>query len=152
MDIIKENCVVEFDFSLTTKRGEVVDSSKEEGPLRYIHGKKRISPLLEKNLTGKKVGQKFQIEVKPEDAYGVRDEGLIQFAKKELFGDNFNKVTVGMPLELEGANGETAIMMAVEIREDGIVLDGNHPLAGETLTYDVTILSVREATEEDLKE
>lgn len=151
MSLIKDNCVVEIDFKLTTIRDEVVDSSKDEGPLKYIHGKKRISPLLEKELTGKKVGQKFTIVVKPEDAYGVRDEELITFAKKELFGENFNKITVGMPLEMEGPNGEMAVVMAVDIREDGIVLDGNHPLAGEELTYHIEVLSVREATEEDLK-
>ncbi len=152
MNIIENNCVVEIDFKLTTSRGEVIDSSSEDGPLKYIHGKKRITPQLEDQLTGKKLGDHFQFEVKPEDAYGERDESLVQFAKKELFGDDFDKIEVGMPLEMGGPDGQVAIVMAVDIKEDGIVFDGNHPLAGQTLTFDIKVLSVRNATEDELAE
>ena len=107
--------------------------------------KKRVSPVLENALEGKKVGDHFKVSVSPEDAYGIRDEDLVHFVEKEHFGENFDKITVGMPLEMEGPNGEVAVVMAVGIRENGIVLDGNHPLAGETLTYDITVLSVKNA-------
>lgn len=150
MDVIEDNCVVEVDFTLKTSSGEVLDSSKDDGPLNYIHGKKRISPLLEAELAGKKLGEEFEIVVKPEDGYGVRDESLVQFAKKEYFGDDFDKIQIGMPLEMGGVQGETAVVTAVEIRKDGIVIDANHPLAGETLTYQLKVLSIRKATEEEL--
>lgn len=142
MNTIKENCNVEFEFTLSTQKGVEVDSSKKDDPLKYVHGQRKISPQLEEQLSGKKEGDKFSFTVKPEDAYGVRDEGLVQFAKKELFGVEFDKIEVGMPLEVATASGDMTVVMAVEKRPDGIVIDGNHPLAGETLIYKINILSV----------
>lgn len=150
MSIIKENSFVKVDFTLKTKTGEIIDSSKEDGPLEFIYGKKRISSILEKAFLGKKEREEFTLVIEPEDGYGIRDENLVQFAKKELFGDDFNLIQVGMPLELENSDGELRVVMATEIRDDGIVIDSNHPLAGETLIYNLKILSVRDATEEEL--
>lgn len=150
MSIIKENSFVKVDFTLKTKSGEIVDSSQDDGPLEFIYGKKRISAILEKAFLDKKEGEEFTLVIDPEDGYGIRDENLVQFAKKELFGDDFNLIQVGMPLELENSDGELRVVMATEIRDDGIVIDSNHPLAGETLVYNLKILSVRDATEEEL--
>lgn len=142
MSYIKDNCEVEIDFVLKTKDGEVVDSSEEEGPLKYIHGKKRISPQLEEQLRGRQVGDSFSFKVKPKDAYGERDESLVQFAKKEVFGESFARIKNGMPIEIEMPDGEVAVATALEVKEDGILLDGNHPLAGESLIYEIKILKV----------
>ena len=152
MDIVKHNSMVEIAFTLGMSNGEIIDSSEKDGPLKYIHGQKRITPILEEALTGKKTGDNFKVVVEPKDAYGERDDSLVQLAQKELFGAEFDKIQVGMPLELGGPDGQTKIVTAVDIREDGILFDANHPLAGETLTFDVNVLSVRESTEDELAE
>ena len=144
MSYIKDNCEVEIEFVLKTKRGEIVDSSEEEGPLKYIHGKKRISPQLEEQLRGRQVGDTFSFKVKPKDAYGERDESLVQFAKKEVFGESFGKIKNGMPIEIEMPDGEVAVATALEVKEDGILLDGNHPLAGESLVYEIKVLKIND--------
>jgi FKBP-type peptidyl-prolyl cis-trans isomerase SlyD len=152
MSVIENDCVVEIEFTLKTKEGNLIDSSPEGEPLKFVHGRKRISPQLEEALAGKKVGDKFKLPIAPAEAYGERDENLVHFAEKDKFDDDFDKISVGMPLELENSNGEIVLATAKEIREDGIVIDGNHPLAGQTLVFDIKVLTVRAATEEDLKE
>lgn len=150
MNSIKKDAVVDFEFTLKTNEGEIVDSTKDDGPVTYLHGRKRISPQLEEQLAGKKAGDEFSFSVKPEDAYGVRDEKLCQFVNKEVFGPNFYNLMVGMPLEIEAPDGEIAMAVVMEVKTDGAVLDANHPLAGETLNYKVKVLSIRKATDEEL--
>lgn len=151
MTIIENDLVVEIDYSLTTSEGKFLDGSKEHGPLVYIQGKNSIIPGLEKELTGKKVGDTLKIVVNPEEAYGLRDEALVQLVKKEQFGENIKSVQVGMQFQIKDEEGNPVVLTAVEVREDNVVLDANHPLAGEPLHFDVEVLSLRAATAKEIE-
>lgn len=152
MTAITDNFVVEINYNLTTSDGELLDSSKDQGPLYYIHGKKNIIPGLEKGLDGKKVGDEFKVVVAPEEAYGEFDEQLVKVFKKEQFGESANDLRPGMQFEIETDEGQVLIMAVIELKEDEVVLDGNHPLAGETLHFDVEVLSLRMATDKELEQ
>jgi FKBP-type peptidyl-prolyl cis-trans isomerase SlyD len=152
MEKITNESVVEINYTLFNNDGEVLDTSKDKGALAYIQGKQNIIPGLEKQLDGKKVGESLKLTISPEEAYGPRHESLVQAVPKTQFGENASQVQVGMQFEVEAEGGQMMVVTAIEISEDEVVLDGNHPLAGETLNFDVEVLSVRQATEEELKE
>ena len=149
--MITNGCVVEMNYTLTNSKGEVIDSSKGRDPLAYIQGKKHIIPGLEKEMEGKNVGDKFKVTVQPEEAYGLLDAALIQPIPKSEFGAEADKVQVGMQFQVEDNNGQPMVVTAIEISENEVVLDGNHPLAGEVLYFDVEVMSLRDATEEELE-
>ncbi len=150
MTVIENDLVVEIDYTLTNGAGEVLDSSKEQGPLVYIHGKDNIIPGLEKELTGKKIGDDVKAVVSAQDAYGLRDETLVEWVKNEEFGESADRLKVGMQFHMQANDGSTQIMKVIELKDDSVLLDGNHPLAGESLFFDVNILSLRAATKEEL--
>jgi FKBP-type peptidyl-prolyl cis-trans isomerase SlyD len=145
---ISKNKVVTFDYTLTGDDGVVLDSSKGGEPLAYIHGIGSIISGLEAAMEGKKTGDSFQATIPPEKGYGVYDESRVLTAGKENF-TQIKDLKVGMPLELHSDQGNFAMMVS-KIEEDKVTLDGNHPLAGKTLHFDVAIASVREAEESEL--
>jgi len=151
MTKITDGHVVEMNYTLTNSKGEILDSSESNSPLAYIQGKKNIIPGLEKEMTGKKVGDTFKVTVKPEEAYGYRNEAMVQPVAKEQFGPEASEIQVGMQFELESDDGQVKLATAIEVRENEIVLDANHPLAGETLNFDVEVIGVKEATKEELE-
>lgn len=151
MNTINENAVVEIGYVLKNGESEIVDSSKDSGPLSFIMGKKNIIPGLESEIATKSVGDSFKITVEPKDAYGERIEAMVQSVPKAQFGDDADKVQLGSQFQVEDKNGQPLVVQVIEIKNDVIVLDANHPLAGETLHFDVTILSTREATSEELE-
>ena len=114
-------------------------------------GKKNIIPGLENEIAGKSVGDSFNVTIAAEDAYGLRDEKMIQSVAKSEFGENADKVEVGHQFQIQNQNGEPMIVRVIEVKESEIVLDANHPMAGETLHFDVKIVSTREATEKELE-
>ena len=150
MSLVENNHVVEINYTLKNSNGDVVDSSKEEGPLAFIMGKKNIIPGLEAEILGKNVGDSFNATILPEDAYGAINESMIQSVPKSEFGENADQVQVGSQFQVQNENGEAMIVRAIEIKESEIVLDANHPMAGETLHFEVQIMSARSATEEEL--
>jgi len=136
-------------YSLSNNEGEVLDSSEEGEPLSFIHGIGALLPSLERSLEGKPVGEKIIISIEPEDAYGLRDESLVHTVTRDAFGD-VDKLEVGMCFQ--SSEGQEAEGITISrINGDQITVDGNHPLAGVVLNFDIDILSVRDATEEELK-
>lgn len=151
MTSIKNDHAVEINYTLKDDNGEIIDSSKEIGPLALIMGKKNIIPGLELEIKGKKIGDTFNVTIQPEDAYGVRNESMVQSVPKSQFGEDANKVEVGHQFQVQDQNDQLMLVKVIKIKGDEIVLDANHPMAGKTLHFEVEILSVRDATLEELK-
>ncbi len=146
---ITDGSVVAMHFTLHTE-GQMVDSSAEHEPIVYLHGSGNVVPGLERALNGRGVGERVQVSVQPEDGYGPRrDTGTIRIPREDLPpGMEF---APGMSLGGEDEHGNVIPFWIVDVDEDGIVVDGNHPLAGKTLDFDVTIVSVRDATRDELE-
>lgn len=146
---IQDNAVVEIEYTLKNKAGEVLDTSEGRGPLVYLHGNQNIISGLERELTGKKANDKLEVVVSPEDGYGVRMEEMIQEVPlNEL--SSIPNLEVGMQLQAQTAQG-VQVLTVVELNDEFATLDGNHPLAGEDLYFSVTVKSVRPASEEELE-
>lgn len=145
---ITDNTVAFFHYVLTDDAGQVLDQSPEGQPLAYLHGSGNIIAGLEKELVGKKAGEKLTVEVQPEDAYGIYYEEAVQVVPVSVFPEGAT-VEPGVQFEARGQDG-AAMAVTVTAVEDGLVtIDGNHPLAGKTLFFDVEIANVREATPEE---
>jgi len=145
---VNDKKVVYIHYTLKNKEGAVLDSSSPEAPLAYIHGKGNIIPGLEKALAGKSEGDTFNIHIKPEEAYGQRNETLVQAVPRDAFKE-VDDLQEGMQFQAQTPNGPQLITVT-EIEEDQVIVDANHPLAGETLDFDVEVVDVREATAEEL--
>ena len=148
MAIKAENSVVGIEYELTEAGGsEVLDSNKGAAPLEFIIGKGQLIPGLEKQLVGMNTGDTADILVKAEEAYGLRDDEALQ----ELPRDQFEGVELekGMSLYGQGQNGETIQVNVVDFNDETVNVDFNHPLAGKDLMFNVTVISERDATEEE---
>jgi len=146
--VIQENCVVSIHYTLTNKTGEVLDSSTGKEPLHYLHGAANIIPGLEKELAGKTSGDHLNVTVPPDQAYGEHQQQLVQQVPRDAF-QGIERVEAGMQFQAETDNG-TMHVVVTEVDEDNVTVDGNHPLAGETLNFDVSVEEVREATSEEV--
>lgn len=146
MEIVK-NTVVTLDYKVKDPDGNVVDDGAQ--PLVYLHGGyDAIFPLLEEKLHGLKVGEKLSVKLQPDDAFGEYDESLVLIEDRDCFPDT---VEVGMSFERVGDDGEEDMIFRVtDIADEKVVVDGNHPLAGVALIFDVTVSAVRPATAEEL--
>lgn len=147
MEILK-NTVVTLDYSVRDPDGNVVDDGAN--PLVYLHGGyDAIFPLLEEKLHGMKVGEKLNIKLQPDDAFGEYDESLVLVEDRELFPAD---IEVGMAFERVGDDGEDDMVFRItDVADKKVVVDGNHPLAGMALVFDVTIREVRQASAEELE-
>ncbi|RYU62371.1 peptidylprolyl isomerase [Methylolobus aquaticus] len=145
---ISPNKVVHIHYTLTDNDGEVLDSSQGSDPMAYIHGMGNIISGLEEALTGRKVGDRFQVSVPPEEAYGVRDNDLVQKVPKSAF-HGVDEVLPGMQFHAESSEG-MQLVTVIEVEGDTVMLDGNHPMAGMTLNFDVEVTGIRNATPEEL--
>jgi len=143
-----ENSVVSIHYTLTNTRGEVLDSSRGGEPLVYLHGSGNIIPGLEKALAGKQVGDKLQVSVAPGEGYGERDEALVQQVPKRAF-QGVPKIEPGMSFHAQSSQGPMQVTVTA-VLGDMVTVDGNHPLAGETLNFDVEVTEVRKATLEEI--
>ncbi|OUR63859.1 peptidylprolyl isomerase [Methylophaga sp. 42_25_T18] len=146
---VAENKVVLIDYKLTDNEGAVIDTSEGAGPLAYIHGAGNIIEGLEEALLGKEAGDDVQASIEPAKAYGERNEDMQQEVPKELFG-GVDNIEIGMQFQSDTEQGPVMVTV-IEINEEMVVVDGNHPLAGTHLNFDVTIREVREASEEELQ-
>ena len=148
MAIKEENSVVGIEYTLTEAgKDEILDSNKGAMPLEFVMGKGQIIPGLEKGLVGMSEGESADILVKAEEAYGIRDDEAIQKLPKEQFeGIDLEK---GMSLYGQGQQGETIQVTVVDFDNEGVTVDFNHPLAGKDLMFNVTVVSEREATEQE---
>jgi FKBP-type peptidyl-prolyl cis-trans isomerase SlyD len=143
---IARDTVVSIDYTLTNDDGEVLDQSESGEPLSYIHGSGQIIPGLESALVGKKAGDAFTIRVLAAEAYGEHDPELVVSAEKNQFGGG--EPEVGMRVQADDEGEEVLTVTAVD--GDVVTLDGNHPLAGVPLTFEIKVVSVRAATEQEL--
>ena len=146
---IEDNKVVQIHYHLTDEKGNVLDSSQGRDPLSYIHGAGNIIIGLEKQLQGKVAGDKVNAVVSPAEGYGERDDSLVQVVPKIGFqGDE--ELKVGMQVQV-GTQQGNAVATVAKIEGEDVTLDVNHPLAGVTLTFDVEVVEVRDATKEELE-
>ncbi len=144
---ITENNVVKMHYSVMDKDKNAIDSSFDNEPLEMIIGSGFLIPGLEKALLEKTVGDKFTVEVPAKEGYGERHDSLMQAVPKSMFEGA--EVEVGMQFRATTDQGEQSVIV-IEIQGDDVVIDGNHPLSGIDLTFDVEILEIRDATEEEL--
>ncbi len=146
---ISKQKVVSFDYTLTDKAGEVIDSSDGREPLAYIHGSGFLIPGLEVEMEGKQAGDAFKVTVQPADAYGVRDDSLVKEVERDMFG-GVDKLEAGMQFEAETDDG-IEVVTVTAVSDDTVTVDGNHPLADVTLNFDIKVVEVREPTAEELE-
>lgn len=147
---IREKCVVAFHYKLTSSEGEQLDSSEGQDPLKYLHGASNIVPGLEKQLTGKKAGDSLKVEVQPDEGYGEVNPQLVQKVPQSAF-EGAQDIKPGMQFQAQGPDGQVQLITVTGVSGEEVTVDGNHPLAGQTLLFDVTIEGVREASEEELE-
>jgi FKBP-type peptidyl-prolyl cis-trans isomerase SlyD len=145
---IAENTVASFHYTLTNDAGEVLDSSRGREPLLYLHGAGNIVPGLEQAMEGRGPGDTFKVDVAPEQGYGKRHDGLIQKVPREAF-QGVDQLEVGMQFQASGPQGAMSVTITA-IEGDQVTVDGNHPLAGETLHFDIEVADVREASAEEM--
>jgi FKBP-type peptidyl-prolyl cis-trans isomerase SlyD len=146
---IDEKCVVTFHYKLTDEDGVELDSSAGREPLVYLHGCGRIIPGLESALEGKSPGERLQVAVQPEQAYGHVDPDLVQTVPHSAF-QNADDVQPGMQFQAQGPGGQVQVVTVTEVSDEGVEVDANHPLAGQVLHFDVTVEDVRRASEEEI--
>ena len=147
MQIAKDK-VASIDYKLTDKSGSVLDSSEGRDPLYYLHGNGNLIAGLEEALEGKGSGDSIQVSVPPEKGYGLRNDALVQNVEKSML-QGVDKIESGMQFQAQTEAG-VQIFTVVSVEGEQVKIDGNHPLAGETLHFDVTVRDVRDATEEEL--
>jgi len=138
---IDEGKTVSITYTLTLDNGETIDSNVEGEPLTFTQGSNEIIPGLEKALAGKQAGETFQVSVQPEDGYGVVSEEAFIEVPKEHLPPEARKI--GAELTAVGPEGQELYGVVIEMAEEMAKLDFNHPLAGEVLHFDVTVLGVK---------
>jgi FKBP-type peptidyl-prolyl cis-trans isomerase SlyD len=146
---ISENKVVTFEYTLKNDNGEIIDSSTDNMPITYLHGSGNIIPGLEYELEGKKIGDKFHASIEPEDGYGIRHEELVQTIDRDRFS-HLPNIEVGMQVQAYDEDG-MQLLTIVDISGNDVTLDANHPLSGQRLHFDIEIIDMREATEEEIE-
>ncbi|MEO0899801.1 MAG: peptidylprolyl isomerase [Bacteroidota bacterium] len=146
---IAEKTVVSLNYTLKNAAGQILDTSEGREPLVYMHGVGALIPGLEKDLTGKEKGEKFQAVVEAKDAYGEVNQELIKVVNKSGFqGDE--ELKVGMQVQISTDTGHNHIASVTAIEGENVTLDLNHPLAGQQLFFDVEVVDIREATAEEI--
>ena len=147
--IVEKDKAVSFHYTLKDADGEQMETSRDKDPMSYLHGANNIIPGLEKAMEGRAVNDEFSVTVEPEEAYGVRNEKNVQrLPLKRLKG--IGKVSVGQVLNLQTQNGQVQVTV-LKVGRFNIDVDGNHPLAGKQLTFDVEITDIRDASKEELE-
>jgi FKBP-type peptidyl-prolyl cis-trans isomerase SlyD len=138
---VENGSTVSLEYTLTGEGGEVLDSNKGGRPLVFVQGQQQIIPGLERELVGMRAGEQKKVVVKPEDAYGE----VVPNAQQEVPKDAIPKegLAVGTVLSARSGSGEARPVVVKEIKENTVVLDVNHPLAGKTLYFDVKVLDIR---------
>jgi len=145
---ITDGALVSLDVKMYDAQGELLEQS--DVLLQYLHGHEDIFPRIEEALTGKEIGAHLMLQLEPEDAFGDYDADLVMLAPVDDLGGD---VTVGLRVEATGPQGEDQCVFTITDIADGMaVLDGNHPLAGMALRFDIRVVGVRQATEQELEE
>ncbi len=146
---IAANKAVSIDYTLTNDAGEVIDSSAGGAPLVYLHGAGNIIVGLEKALLGKQAGDEVKVSVEPEEAYGEYSAELVATLNRSMF-EGVDELEVGMQFHASGPDGGMQIVTIRELEGDDVIVDGNHPLAGQRLNFAVKVVNVRDASQEEV--
>ncbi|MGI9292075.1 MAG: FKBP-type peptidyl-prolyl cis-trans isomerase [Gammaproteobacteria bacterium] len=147
---IDNNCVVTLHYKLTDDTGGEIDTSPEHEPMIYLHGGGELIDGLENALTGKAAGDSFDVTIPPEEAYGDEDPELIREFEVEFF--NGVEMRPGMELQGKDPEGNFRLLRVVEVNDDKVKVNMNHPLAGLTLVFAVNIIDVRVATPDEIEQ
>jgi FKBP-type peptidyl-prolyl cis-trans isomerase SlyD len=143
-NVIKDGSVVSLEYTLSGEDGKTIESNKGKAPLKYTQGSQQIVPGLEKGVAGMKAGEEKRVKVKPEDGYGPVDpKGFQEFPKDKIPSEGLK---VGSVLMARGPQGQQVPVRVHEIKENTVVLDLNHPMAGKTLVFDIKVLDVQPAS------
>lgn len=145
---IAPNKVVVMHYAVSDSEGTLIDSSYDHTPLALIHGTGYMIEGIEEALVDRQQGDKFEVAVPADKAYGERHDGFVQTIPKEMFA-GVDDLEVGTQLRATTDEGEQTVIV-IDIQEDEITVDGNHPLAGIDLNFDIEIIEVRDATEDEL--
>ena len=141
--------VATINYTLKDKDGNLIDGSSNGG-FRYLHGAGNIIPGLEKALEGKRKGELFQIVIRPEDGYGVRNSRNIHKIPLDRLPQG-QAIKPGMSYQATADNGKGIVVTITRVDDEGAVIDANHPLAGVSLYFDIEVLDVREADAEEIR-
>jgi FKBP-type peptidyl-prolyl cis-trans isomerase SlyD len=147
--IVDNNRVVSIAFTLTDGDGKTLDATQPGKPLDYLHGAENLLPGLEQALAGKEVGDSLTVTIAPEEGFGAVNPDLIQNVPAAAF-QGVEKIEPGMAFEAKGPEGEVEKVVVEAVEGDQVRINANHPLAGVTLNFDVTVVAVREADEEEI--
>jgi len=148
---IDDNRVVSMHYQLNNGFGELIDSSQGDIPMVYMHNTNALLPSLERELTGHRAGDHVAVTIYPEDGYGYADEELIAEWPREPI-EKTQELVLGMRFKALTKDGDSQMVTLVEIRDDTVVLDANHPLAGQVLNFTIAIVSVREPTATEVEQ
>ena len=147
---IAKDSVVAIEYRLHLGDGQVVDESEPGEPLEYLHGYEQIVPGLERELEGKEAGAALKVVVQPKDGYGDIDPDGVEEVPRTEFPEGM-ELKAGSILSATDDEGDEGDFLVKEVKGDTVVVDFNHPFAGKTLHFEVTVRGVRQATEEELE-
>lgn len=147
---IADQKVVTLDYILKDDEGALIDSSEGRGDFVYLHGARNIVPGLETALAGKSAGDEVAVSVGPTEGYGERDDNLQQAVPKDMFEEGAD-ISVGMQFHAQSPEGEMMIVTIIGVEGDEVIVDGNHPLAGVSLNFEVKVMDVRDASAEEVE-
>lgn len=152
---IAKNCAVALSYALEVE-GKIADKADASAPLEYIHGMHMLLPRFEEEVEGKEVGETFEFTLTPEEGYGTRNPQYVFDLPKASFSIDGqvreDLLVVGNVIPMLNTSGQVVQGTIVEIKDDCVAMDFNHPMAGKTLHFTGSVVSVREATEKELKE
>lgn len=145
---IEDNKVVTVDFELFDRDGQLIDSSQSNGPLVYLHGAEQLLQGLESALVGRAVGDELSVELTPEQAFGQREEALVDRVSRANF-PGVEHIEAGMRFQTEMEDGTPVLVTVAEVDEQWVTVDGNHELAGMDLRFELKVADIRQATPEE---
>lgn len=146
---ISNGKVVTIHYTLTDDDGATIDSSQDNEPLVYLHGSGNIIPGLENALAGKKTGDALDVKIEPEQGYGPHVPEMVQEVPLTAF-EGVDNIEVGMSFQAAAEDGRTQRVVVTQVTDETVTVDGNHPLAGKNLTFDVSVVDIRDASEEEI--
>jgi FKBP-type peptidyl-prolyl cis-trans isomerase SlyD len=147
---IAQKTVASIEYTLTDDDGQVLDSSSGRKPLTYLHGTGKLLPPLETALEGQSAGDKVEVTVPPEQAYGERNEELVRAVPRSAF-KNTDNIEAGARFRTTDANGREHTVTVTEVEDEKVTIDANHPLAGKPLNFELKVVDVRDATAEEIE-
>ncbi|MDH5259651.1 MAG: peptidylprolyl isomerase [Gammaproteobacteria bacterium] len=146
--MVSNGKVVSIHYTLKDDEGTILDSSSGKDPLAYLHGANNVISGLESAMEGKKTGESFSVRIEPSEAYGEKDETKMQVLNRSMFGEH--EVQIGQQFHAADPEGNSIVVTVTNIDGDEIIIDGNHPLAGITLNFDVEVVDIRDASDEEI--